>query len=156
MKKLNLDASKALQSLTIKEEKGIRYVWDPIRRKNFQLSKEEWVRQIFILILGDYFSYSNMAVEKGIKVNQRLKRFDLMVMDGQLNALVLAEFKNPEVPITHSAFEQAARYNSVLKVPYLLISNGLDHYFCKVNFDHREFTFYEELPFLKIRKENNF
>lgn len=150
MKKLNLDGTKALQSLSIKEDKGIRYVWDPIRRKHIQLTKEEWVRQIFVLILGEYFSYSNMAVEKGVKVNQRQKRFDLMVFDNQLQALVLAEFKNPEIAITRNAFEQASRYNSVLKVPYLLISNGLDHYFCKVNFEHVEFTFYEELPFTKI------
>lgn len=150
MKKLNLDGSTALQSLSIKEDKGIRYVWDPIRRKYVQLTKEEWVRQIFVLILGEYFSFSNMAVEKGIKVNQRQKRFDLMVFDQQLQALVLAEFKNPEIAITQHTFEQAARYNSVLKVPYLLVSNGLDHYFCKVNFKEMEFSFYEELPFTKI------
>lgn len=150
MKKLNLDGSKALQSLSIKEEKGIRYVWDPIRRKYVQLTKEEWVRQIFVLILGDYFSFSNMAVEKGIKVNQRQKRFDLMVFDQQLQALVLAEFKNPEIAINQRTFEQAARYNSVLKVPYLLISNGVDHFLCKVNFEDMQFSFYKELPFTKI------
>jgi len=150
MKEAVIDPSRALQQIKIKEENGARYVLDPVRKKYILLTKEEWVRQIFILILSDYFSPSKMAVEKRIKVDQLTKRFDLVIMDHSLKPFLLAEFKRPDVIINERTFQQAFLYHSVLKVPYLLVSNGIHHYLCHANPDLGKFEFLESIPFPKI------
>lgn len=143
---LHIDASRALQSLDIKEKSGRRYVFDPVRRHWYLLTKEEWVRQVFIRIISEKVSLSRVAVEKSIKVNQRLKRFDLVIMDRQLRPFLLAEFKSPAINLNDQVFRQAAVYNSTLRVPYLLISNGFQHYLCRIDLETKAFTFLAEFP----------
>lgn len=143
---LHIDPSKALQSLKIKENDGRRIIFDPVRRQWYVLTKEEWVRQVFIQILSEKVALSRVAVEKAITVNEQKKRFDLVIMDRQLQPFLLAEFKNPEVKLDNNVFRQAAIYNTALQVPYLLISNGFQHYLCKINFETQSFQFLSELP----------
>ena len=144
---LTINPEGILASLSIREQEGKRYIWDPVRRKHVVLTKEEWVRQIFIGLLSAYFPHARMAVEKRVRVNGLDQRFDLLVYDKQLSPILLAEFKNPDVPLDDSVFHQALRYNQVLKVPFLLLSNGIVHYLCKYAAEHGSYEFYETWPF---------
>ncbi len=137
--------------IKIKEEKGGKYIFDPIRKKYLVLQPEEWVRQNFIqfLIKEKNYPESLIAIEKGLKLNELQKRADIVIYDNQAKPIVLIECKAPKVKINQEVFEQVARYNVVFKVPYLLVTNGLDHYCSKVNFDDNDFEFLQELPVYK-------
>jgi len=150
MKTATIDPSSALHQLKIQEKGGERYIWDPVRKKFVVLTKEEWVRQMFIQILSDYFSFALMSVEKKIKVHNQTKRFDLVILNQKLEPILLAEFKRPEVVIDRKSFDQAFLYHSVLNVPYLLISNGVKHYVCQANIEKGQFDFLDALPFTKL------
>ncbi len=144
MQKLNLPQ----YPIRLKEEKGTKYIFDPIRKKYLVLQPEEWVRQNFIqyLINDKSFPSSLIAIEKGLKLNELQKRADIVIYDNQAQPIVLIECKAPKVKINQEVFEQVARYNIVFKVPYLLVTNGLEHYCAKVNLKENSFEFLEELP----------
>ena len=144
---IQIEAGNIFNSLKIKENRGKRYVFDPIRKNWFLLSKEEWVRQIFIGVLSMYFSPAHISIEKKIKLQHVEKRFDLVVMDRSMNPYVLAEFKNPNIEINEKVFEQIALYNTRLKAPFLLVSNGIHHYLCEVNLTTGAYHFLEAIPF---------
>jgi hypothetical protein len=135
-------------SIKLKEEKGGHYIFDAIRKKYLQLQPEEWVRQNFLqfLIQEKKYPASLIEIEKGLKLNTLQKRADAIVNTTLGKPLVLIEFKAPKVKITQETFEQIARYNTVFKVPYLIVSNGLQHYCCSINFDANSFEFLEEIP----------
>jgi len=137
--------------IKIKEEKGERYIFDTIRKKYLKLQPEEWVRQNFIQYLIQEKSYpaSLIEIEKGLKVNTLQKRADVVINSTQGKPLVLIECKAPKVKVTQETFEQVARYNTVFKVPYLIVTNGLAHYFCVINFEKNSFEFLEEIPDFK-------
>jgi len=137
--------------IKIKEEKGERYIFDTIRKKYLKLQPEEWVRQNFIQYLIQEKSYpaSLIEIEKGLKVNTLQKRADVVINSTQGKPLVLIECKAPKVKVTQETFEQVARYNTVFKVPYLIVTNGLAHYFCVINFENNSFEFLEEIPDFK-------
>ena len=134
--------------IKLKEEKGTKYIFDPIRKKYLVLQPEEWVRQNFIqfLIKEKAFPESLIAIEKGLKLNELQKRADIVIYDNQAKPIVLIECKAPKVKINQDVFEQVARYNMVFKVPYLLVTNGLEHYCAKVDFENNSFEFLQELP----------
>ena len=129
--------------IKIKEEKGERYIFDTIRKKYLKLQPEEWVRQNFIQYLIQEKSYpaSLIEIEKGLKVNTLQKRADVVINSPLGKPLVLIECKAPKVKITQETFEQVARYNTVFKVPYLIVTNGLTHYCCAINFKNNSFDF---------------
>lgn len=110
-------------------------VFDPLRGKWVRLTPEEWVRQHFVhfLIENRGVPRSLTANEKGIKLNGTLKRCDTVVFTRDLQPLAIIEYKAPDVPITQKVFEQIVRYNIVLRSRYLIVSNGLCHYCCKVD-----------------------
>ena len=144
MQKLNLPQ----YSIKLKEEKGTKYIFDPIRKKYLVLQPEEWVRQNFIqfLINEKGFPASLIAIEKGLRLNELQKRADIVIYDNQGQPLVLVECKAPKVKINQEVFEQVARYNVVFKVPYLLVTNGLEHYCAKVDLKEHQVDFLKELP----------
>jgi hypothetical protein len=144
MQKLNLPQ----YPIKLKEEKGTKYIFDPIRKKYLVLQPEEWVRQNFIqyLIKDKGYSANLIAIEKGLKLNELQKRADIVVYDKNADPIVLIECKAPKVKINQAVFEQIARYNIVFKVPYLVVTNGLDHYCAKVNLKANSFEFLKELP----------
>ncbi len=123
-------------------------IFDEIRKKFLVLTPEEWVRQNFIryLVEEKNFPASLMAIETGLKLNQNQFRADLLVYSKGGNPLMIVEFKAPEVKITQKTFDQIARYNLTFMVPYLIVSNGLNHYCCKVDFDARNYQFYKDIP----------
>jgi len=134
--------------IKIKEEGGTRYIFDPIRKKYLVLLPEEWVRQNFIqfLIHEKNYAASLIAIEKGLKLNELQKRADIVIYDNMAKPIVLIECKAPKIKINQEVFEQVARYNMVFKVPYLVVTNGLEHYCAKVDFKTNSFEFLEDIP----------
>ncbi len=134
--------------LKLTQDKKNVYVFDVLRKKNLVLTPEEWVRQHWIHFLNIHKSYplSLMRTEGGLVLNELQKRSDLLIYNNNGEKILLAEFKAPSVKITTSTFEQISNYNTVHKIPLLLVSNGLQHYFCKINFDDGTYTFIEDLP----------
>lgn len=144
MNKLNLPS----YPIKLKEEGGKQFVFDFIRKKYLVNTPEEWVRQNFLHFLVQEKKYpaSLIAIEKGLKLNELQKRADAVVYDTDGSPIVLIEFKAPSVKITETTFEQISRYNMVFKVPYLIVSNGLSHYCCKIDFTENSFEFIKEIP----------
>lgn len=143
MEKLNLPQ----YSIKIKEEGGKCYIFDAIRKKYLIFTPEEWVRQNFLqyLIQEKKYPIGLIEIEKGLKLNELQKRADALVYK-DVSPLVLIEFKAPKVKITQEVFEQIGRYNSIFKVPYLIVSNGLQHFCAKIDFTTNSFQFLEGVP----------
>lgn len=140
------------------EKNGKKLIFDPARKKYIAFTPEEWVRQHFVNYLFTEKDYPRelVANEVAIKLNQTSKRCDTVVYDRYLDPLVIIEYKSPMVKITSHVFDQIVRYNMVLKVPYLIVSNGLSHYCCLIDYKTHNYSFLEEIPEYKdltINKE---
>lgn len=144
MPTLNLPSYEA----KITTEGDRKRIFDPLRRTYVALTPEEWVRQHFIHYLMNEKGYpqSLMANETQIELNNIKLRCDTVVYDNTLTPKVIIEYKAPTVAITPNVFTQIARYNLVLKVDYLIISNGLKHYCCKMDYSTNSYTFLQEIP----------
>ena len=144
MEKLNFPDY--LFSLKSKENKP--YIFDVIRKKWLVLTPEEWVRQhcVHFLINDKNHPASLIQVEKTIEVNQTKKRYDLIAYNKNKEVEILVECKSPAVAITQKTFDQIAQYNFTLKSKYLMITNGIKHYYCQMDFDKKSYTFLKELP----------
>lgn len=123
-------------------------IFDPLRKKYVALTPEEWVRQHFVhyLISEKQFPASLIANEAGIKLNSLSKRCDTVVYNRQLEPMVIVEYKRPDVTITQEVFDQITRYNSVLKVPYVIVSNGLKHHCCHIDYEQQSYQYLTEIP----------
>lgn len=123
-------------------------IFDDIRKKYVVITPEEWVRQNFIQYLIQEKNYFKnlIAVEKKVVLNSLNKRFDILIHNKTGNPELIVECKAPKVKITQAVFNQAARYNFILRAKYLVVTNGLQHYACEVDFDKKEVTFLEEVP----------
>ena len=128
-------------------------IFDEIRKKFILLTPEEWVRQHVVQFLLQEKNYpkSYINVEKLIKINSLTKRYDIVVYQPNGELFLLIECKAPEVKINQETFNQIARYNLVLNAKYLMVSNGLNHYFCKIDFENEKYVFLEELPSFENR-----
>lgn len=124
-------------------------VYDELRRKHLILTPEEWVRQHWIqhLIQSKGFPKTLIQAEGGLKLNSLQKRTDIVVFNQFGKRILIAEFKAPSIKITQATFEQIARYNMVHKVPYLIVSNGLEHYYCLIDHETERYTFLEDVPY---------
>lgn len=137
----------------IKEETGTYFIFDETRKKYLVLTPEEWVRQhvVQFIIKEKGYPKSLIKLEGGLKLNSLQKRTDVVVYNTTGEKILLIECKAPSVKITQSVFDQIARYNIVHKVPLLLVSNGLEHFCCEIDFDAKKYKFIEHLPsFVKI------
>ena len=123
-------------------------IFDEIRKKFIILTPEEWVRQHVVqyLLQDKKYPKSYINVEKLIKINNLSKRYDIIVYQPNGEIYLLIECKAPEVTITQQTFDQIARYNLVLNAKYLMVSNGLNHYFCQMDFEKEKYVFLQELP----------
>ena len=123
-------------------------IFDEIRKKFIILTPEEWVRQNVVRYLIDEKKYpkSLINVEKTLKINDLTKRYDVVIFnsDGTINVLI--ECKSTKIEITQTVFDQIARYNMTLKANYLMVTNGLNHYICKIDFENEKYSFLENLP----------
>lgn len=132
----------------ITEKEGRQVIFDILRKLYVALTPEEWVRQHFVHYLINHKNYpaALMGNEVNIELNGTKKRCDTVVYDRSLHPRIIIEYKAPHVKIDKKVFEQIIRYNMVLQVDYLIISNGLQHYCCKPDYNHRSFTFLSEIP----------
>jgi hypothetical protein len=123
-------------------------IFDAIRKKFVILTPEEWVRQNVVQFLLEEKKYpkSYINVEKVIKINGLTKRYDIVVFQPNGQLFLLVECKAPEVSISQNTFDQIARYNIVLEAEYLMVTNGLNHYFCQMDFENEKYLFLRELP----------
>ncbi len=137
----------SLPPFQLKYIAGKQYIFDVIRKKYVVLSPEEGVRQELIreLIHQRKVPKGLIAVERGLVLNGRTKRFDLFIADRAANPLVLIECKAPHVKIDQAVFDQLAAYNLFYKAPLLIVSNGLQRYYCKLNFESKAVSFVEDL-----------
>ncbi len=127
---------------------GKNAIWDVIRRKYVALTPEEWVRQHFVHFLVNNKGYpvSLLANEVGLTLNGMSRRCDTVLYDRTLSARMIVEYKAPNVEITQKVFDQIGRYNLVFRVDYLIVSNGLTHYCCRMDYEKNSYHFLADIP----------
>ena len=137
-------------SLVIKNSENKRYIFDPIRKKFVILTPEEWVRQHVVRFLLDdkKAPKSWINVEKQFTLARLQKRFDVIVFSADGSVQLLVECKAPTVSITQITFDQIARYNMSFNSQYLMVTNGLNHYYCSFNHQDQQYHFCKDLPML--------
>lgn len=135
-------------SFRFKNSEKHRLIFDPIRKKFVVLTPEEWVRQhvLQFLIHEKGYAAQLINVEKQLKLNQIKKRYDIVVYQPDGSVFVIVECKSPKVEITQDTFDQIARYNLVTNASYLMVTNGLTHYYCKMDLENERYVFLPELP----------
>jgi len=135
-------------SFNIKDEGGKKMIFDENRKKFIILTPEEWVRQNFIqyLVTEKRYPKSLISIEMSIIVNGLAKRCDAVIYNKFKQPVVIIEFKAPNVKITSRTFDQITRYNFKLKVDYLIVSNGLVHHCCKMDYEKQKANFWNEIP----------
>lgn len=145
MQQLNLPPFQA----NVKKQDGSIKIFDVLRRKFVTLTPEEWVRQHFVHYLIEHKGYSQtlMANEVSLTLNGMTRRCDtvLYAQEG-LRPRMIIEYKRPDVEITQRTFDQICRYNMVLQVQYLIVSNGLRHYCCRLDYEKNGYAFLEDIP----------
>lgn len=132
-----------------RNERGDIEIFDPLRRQWLYLTPEEWVRQHFVAhLVGDLnFPPLLMANEVAVELNGLRRRCDTVVWNrADATPLVIVEYKAPTVALTQHVFTQIVRYNMVLRAPYLIVSNGLTHYCCRVDCQTGQYSFLPEIP----------
>lgn len=127
---------------------GKNMIWDVIRRKYVALTPEEWVRQHFVHFLIEHKGYptSLLANEVALTLNGTSRRCDTVLYDRALSPRMIIEYKAPHVSITQKVFDQICRYNLVFHVDYLVVSNGLSHYCCRMDYANNSYQFLSEVP----------
>ncbi len=139
--------------LKIKIKENKQYVFDEVRKKNILLTPEEWVRQncIQYLIREKKYPKSLISVEKKLSINTLTKRYDIIIFNSSGEIYLLVECKSPKVKISQKTFDQLSRYNLAFKSRYVMITNGLTHYFCEVDYVNKKYSFLKELPTYNIQ-----
>lgn len=131
----------------MKQLEEVNYIFCPIRKKWLQLTPEEWVRQHIIQFLIQQKGYSKTSInsEVQVEINGMKKRTDLIVYKKESPFLII-ECKAPSIQINEQVFDQIARYNQELNAQYLMVTNGLNHYYCQMDFENKRYKFLKDLP----------
>ena len=151
MQTLNLPKT----DLKIITRDGKQQVFDILRRKYVALTPEEWVRQHFINYLIQHKGYPAECIgnEISITLNGTKKRCDSVVYGQNAQPAMIIEYKSPQVDISQQVFEQISRYNIKLRVKWLIVSNGIQHYCCCIDYEHGTYQFIEDIPTYKEIRE---
>ncbi|MEN8704474.1 MAG: type I restriction enzyme HsdR N-terminal domain-containing protein [Polaribacter sp.] len=144
MQKLNLPNI----NYKVKNSENKVLIFDNLRKKYLVLTPEEWVRQHFIHYLIDEKRYpvSLIALEKQLVINNRKKRTDILIFNKNGKPEIIVECKAPSIKITQDTFDQIARYNLKLKANYLIVTNGMQHFYCKMDFKNESYIFLKDVP----------
>ena len=131
-----------------REHNGHRQIFDFLRRKYVALTPEEWVRQNFVHFLIEQKGYPKglLANEVELRVGEKKLRCDSLLYDKAMQPQMIIEYKAPEVEITQQVFDQISVYNRLLHVDYLVISNGLQHFCCRMDYEKHSWEFLPEIP----------
>lgn len=124
-------------------------IFDMLRRKYVPLTPEEWVRQNFIHYLTEHLGYpaARLANEVPLQIGQKKMRADSILYDEKLHPQMIIEYKAPTIALSQKIFTQICAYNLLLQVDYLIISNGLENYCCKIDYKEKKYVFLENIPF---------
>ena len=130
------------------DDDGHRQVFDVLRRKYVALTPEEWVRQHFVHFLIDHRGYPKglLANEVELRIGEKRLRCDTVLYDRALHPQMIVEYKAPSIAITQRVFNQISTYNLLLHVDFLVVSNGLQHYCCRMDYDRQGYTFLRDIP----------
>ena len=144
MQKLNFPT----YSFRLKNRENKRLIFDDIRKKFVVLQPEEWVRQhcVQYLIAHKNYPQSLINVEKELKVNGLSKRYDIIIFNPDGSIHLIVECKAPKIPINQNVFDQIARYNLTLNATYLMVTNGINHYYCEMDFEAERYQFLKDIP----------
>ena len=131
-----------------RKEQNKVFIFDIIRRKYVLLQPEEWVRQhvVHLLVLYKHYPASFINVEKKIVLNGLTKRYDVVVFLPDGSIFLVIECKAPSVALNQEVFDQVAQYNQVLGAPFLMVTNGLTHFFCQTDYQNGQYIFLNDLP----------
>lgn len=134
--------------IKIGSQGGRRTILDVLRRKYVALTAEEWVRQHFVHYLIDHKGYppTLLANEVELRVGDKRLRCDSVLYNNVLQPRMIIEYKAPTVPLTQKVFDQISVYNLLLHVDYLVVSNGLTHYCCRMDYAAGRYTFLKDIP----------
>lgn len=140
----------------LKEDNGKFFIFDLSRKKYVSLTPEEWVRQncLHYLHYQKGFPFNLLSVEKSLKINRLTLRYDIVAFSKKAKPVLLVECKAPEVKISRQTFDQIASYNLELKVPYLLVTNGIELYCCLADHARSKITFLKDVPDFSFMSEN--
>lgn len=144
MQALNLPPYK----ISIRRMNGREQIFDILRRKFVALTPEEWVRQHFIHFLTEHKGYppTLLSNEVQLRIGDKSVRADSVLYDNHLRPRMIVEYKAPTVPLTQKVFDQISAYNLLLHVDYLIVSNGLQTYACKMDYDNSTYVFLTDIP----------
>ena len=128
-------------------------IFDTIRKKFVILQPEEWVRQhcVQYLINEKHYPKSLINVEKELKINSLKKRYDIVIFNTDGSIYLIVECKAPKITINQNTFDQIARYNLELNATYLMVTNGLNHYYCQMDFENERYQFLKDIPEYSIK-----
>lgn len=134
--------------IKLREQDGKRQIFDFLRRKYVSLTPEEWVRQHFVNYLLNHKGYPKglLANEVELRVGEKKLRCDTLLYNKGLQPQMIIEYKAPDIELTQRVFDQITVYNFLLRVDYLVVSNGRQHYCCRMDYEHRSYTFLQEIP----------
>ena len=135
-------------AIKITEQDGKRMVFDSLRRKYVALTPEEWVRQHFVHFLMEHKDYPSglLANEVELKIGDKRLRCDSLLYYKEMKPQMIIEYKAPTIQIQQKTFDQISVYNLLLHVDYLIVSNGLQHYCCKMDYDNQKYLFLQDIP----------
>ena len=131
-----------------REQDGKRQIFDVLRRRYVALTPEEWVRQHFVHFLVGHKGYPKglLANEVELRVGEKKLRCDTVLYNKVLQPQMIIEYKAPDVAITQQVFDQISVYNHLLHVDFLVVSNGLQHYCCRMDYEHQTYQFLHDIP----------
>ncbi|MCX6255697.1 MAG: type I restriction enzyme HsdR N-terminal domain-containing protein [Bacteroidia bacterium] len=144
MKQLNLPQ----YSFKISVKEGSEMILDPVRRKYVKLTPEEWVRQNFVQYLVNEGKYpvGLLGIEVMFRLNKLKRRVDILVHSRTGEPVMIVECKSPDIKIDDKVFDQIVCYNMGFKVPYIVVTNGIDHYACIIDHEQKKYEFLLVIP----------
>jgi len=131
-----------------KQEENSLFILDEFRNKFIKITPEEWIRQNFLKFITEHLKYpkSLLKIESKINKDNTRKRTDIIVMDKSLNPFMLVECKNTNIELNQETLNQIAQYNLKVKAPFIVITNGLNHYIFEINFENNKVTQLNNFP----------
>lgn len=134
--------------IKVSEKDGKRLIFDELRRRHVALTPEEWVRQHFVHYLIEHLGYPAglLANEVELKIGDKRLRCDSILFDKQAHPQMIIEYKAPNIQLTQRVFSQISAYNLLLHVDYLIVSNGMQHICCRMDYEQHSYHFLKEIP----------
>ena len=134
--------------IRVKEEHGRHQIFDFLRRRYVTLTPEEWVRQHFVHFLVEHKGYPKglLGNEIELRVGEKKLRCDTLLYNKELQPQMIIEYKAPHIELTQQVFDQISAYNMLLHVDFLIVSNGLQHYCCRMDYSNHRYLFLREIP----------